>query len=176
MNTTYYSVGAFAFFIVMYAVGFAFVEVVNLQNYRGDPFMSRDGSYKDINKQVWMAALMFIVAGVVTIRAKMDLSEYCVPPTPINETTSMISPFPKPYKIESGFPYMNHTALQLSEVPIHHLFASIDKMDYLHTRLKATPDCHEYTVDEVFNYNYLVWVLAFFVGLQFTHLDNGILS
>lgn len=30
VNTTYISFGAFLFFIVMYCVGFAFVEVVNL--------------------------------------------------------------------------------------------------------------------------------------------------
>jgi hypothetical protein len=174
VNTTYISFGAFLFFIVMYCVGFAFVEVVNLQNYRGDPFMSRDGSYKDIKQQLWMAALMFACAGMVTLRQKYDLSEYCKPPTPINETTSMMSPFPRPYTIESGFPYMNHTALELSETPIHHLFASIDKMDYLNSHVKANPDCHAYSASEVFKYNYLVWVLAFFVGLQFTHLDNGI--
>ena len=119
---------------------------------------------------------MFAFAGMVTLRQKMDLSEYCKPPTPINETFSQMSHFPKPYLIESGFPYMNHTALELSETPIHHLFASIDKMNYLNSRVKANPDCHDYSVSSVFKYNYLVWVLAFFVGLQFTHLDNGILS
>lgn len=49
-------------------------------------------------------------------------------------------------------------------------------MDYLNSHVKANPDCHDYSVSSVFKYNYLVWVLAFFVGLQFTHLDNGILS
>jgi len=48
VNTTYISFGTFLFFIGMYIIGFTFVEVVNLQNYRKDPFMSRDGSYKDI--------------------------------------------------------------------------------------------------------------------------------
>lgn len=30
VNTTYFSVGVAVFFVVMYAIGFAFVEVVNL--------------------------------------------------------------------------------------------------------------------------------------------------
>jgi hypothetical protein len=176
VNTTYISFGVFLFFIVMYVVGFAFVNVVNLQNYRKDPFISRDGTYKDIKQQLWMAALMFAFAGMVTLRQKYDLSEYCKPPTPVNSTLSVLNHFPKPYTVESGFPYMNHTALQLSETPIHHLFASIDKMDYLSTHVKYNPDCHAYSTLDVFKYNYFIWVLAFFIGLQFTHLDNGILS
>ncbi len=52
----------------MYIIGFTFVEVVNLQNYRNDPFMGRDGSYKDIKGHLIMAALMFAVAGMVTVR------------------------------------------------------------------------------------------------------------
>lgn len=38
------------------------------------------------------------------------------------------------------------------------------------------PECHLYSARELFNYNYFIWTLAYFVGLQFTHLDNGILS
>jgi hypothetical protein len=49
-------------------------------------------------------------------------------------------------------------------------------MDYLSTRKSETPNCHEYSTWEVFQYNYFIWVLAYFVGLQFTHLDTGILQ
>lgn len=52
-------------------------------------------------------------------------------------------------------------------------------MDYLtkHQKTPLTPpECHLYTDDEVFYYNYLVWTLAYFIGLQFTHMDNGIFS
>ena len=35
------------------------------------------------------------------------------------------------------------------------------------------PVCREYTAFEVFKYNYLIWGIAFFLGLQFTHLDDG---
>jgi len=28
----------------------------------------------------------------------------------------------------------------------------------------------------VFSYNYFVWTLAFFLGLQFTHMDQGIMQ
>jgi hypothetical protein len=47
-------------------------------------------------------------------------------------------------------------------------------MDYLTP--VTQPECHIYSNQEVFNYNFFIWTLAYFVGLQFTHLDNGILS
>lgn len=157
----------------MYIIGFTFVEVVNLQNYRKDPFMSRDGSYKDIKMQVMMAVGMFALAGMVTLRQKNDLSEYCKPPVPpINET--LAGDFFLPQTVmESGFPKMNMTAAMLSDKPLHHIFASIDRMDYL-TKHLTEPECHSYSSWEIFKYNYLIWVAAYFVGLQFTHLDNGI--
>jgi hypothetical protein len=61
----------------MYAVGFAFVEVVNLTNERGNPFIGKDGTYKDIKWAVMIAALMYAFAGVVTLRGKEDLAQYC---------------------------------------------------------------------------------------------------
>jgi hypothetical protein len=55
------------------------------------------------------------------------------------------------------------------------LFKSITAKNYLSGDLvgKVDPVCREYTASEVFKYNYLVWGLAFFLGLQFTHLDDG---
>lgn len=38
------------------------------------------------------------------------------------------------------------------------------------------PECREIQDTKVFQFNYLVWTLFFFIGLQFTHLDNGILQ
>ena len=47
-------------------------------------------------------------------------------------------------------------------------------MNYLDK--EATPKCHEYDANEIFNYNYFVWTFAFFIGLQFTHLDVGFMQ
>ena len=93
--------------------------------------MSRDGSYKDIKMQMMMAVGMFALAGMVTLRQKNDLSEYCKPPVPpINETLAGNFFLPQTV-MESGFPKMNMTAVMLSDKPLHHIFASIDRMDYL---------------------------------------------
>lgn len=43
-------------------------------------------------------------------------------------------------------------------------------MDYL--SLHDTPSCKEYSNKEVFKFNYLIWTVFFFLGLQFTHLDT----
>ena len=68
VNTMYLSVGNLVFFIFIYAVGFAFVEVVNLQNERGNPFIGRDGTYKDIKWNIAIAFIMYMFAGMVTLR------------------------------------------------------------------------------------------------------------
>lgn len=77
MNTTYFSANEAVFFILMYAIGFTFVSVVNLRYERGKPFIGKDGTYKDIKWAVVIAALMYVLAGTVTIREKNDLSSYC---------------------------------------------------------------------------------------------------
>lgn len=35
------------------------------------------------------------------------------------------------------------------------------------------PNCHTYTPMEIFKFNYFVWTLGFFFGLQWTHADVG---
>lgn len=137
VNTTYISFGIFLFFIAMYIIGFTFVEVVNLQNYRKDPFMGRDGTYKDFKSQVLMAVLMFALAGMVTTRQKMDLNEYCKPVPPINGTYSEVF---EPAPVDVAFSRINMTAVNLSNKPLHHIFASIDRMDYLSKHL-GEADC-----------------------------------
>jgi hypothetical protein len=47
-------------------------------------------------------------------------------------------------------------------------------MNYL--KHDSAPECRTYTQDDVYNYNYHVWTVAYFVGLQFTHMDQGIFT
>lgn len=68
MNTTYVSIGSMVFYLVMNGVGFAFVEIVNLRNERGNPFIGRDGTYKDIKWALIIAGIIFAFSGVVTLR------------------------------------------------------------------------------------------------------------
>ena len=50
---------------------------------------------------------------------------------------------------------------------------SISQADYFGTRVKQDPTCKLYSVWDVFHYNMIWWNIAFFLGLNFTHLDNG---
>lgn len=68
VNTTYVSVGSLVFYLVMNGVGFAFVEIVNLQNERGNPFIDRYGSYNSIKWALIIAGIIFGFSGVVTLR------------------------------------------------------------------------------------------------------------
>lgn len=138
--------------------------------------MSRDGSYKDIKFHLLMAVGMFAVAGMVTFRQQQDLSEYCKPippPIPPNETLAGDYYFSHNLTLGQSLSKLNMTAAMLSEKPLIQIFASIDRMDYL-TKHLAEPECKQYTAWQIFKYNYFIWVACFFIGLQFTHLDNGI--
>ncbi len=56
------------------------------------------------------------------------------------------------------------------------LFATVEQMDYLNLTVRSNSMCHIYKPLETFKFNYFVWTLGFFLGLQFTHLDQGILQ
>ena len=61
----------------MWVVGFTFIEVVNLQNKRGNPFLGADGTYGTIKKAIIFSVLFFFLSGIVVLRQKEDLSNYC---------------------------------------------------------------------------------------------------
>ena len=167
VNTTFISTGGILFFLVIYVVGFTFVSVVNLQNQRANPFIGADGTYGDIKFNVILTCLMFAFAGMVTLRQKDDLSNYC-------KSNTLNLAFNN--NVEKNFNIFNLTHAELSsDKPLQQIFASIDMMDYLTKREQTQPpECHLYSNQEVFNYNYYIWTAAYFVGLQFTHLDTGV--
>lgn len=47
-------------------------------------------------------------------------------------------------------------------------------MNYVSGGNLKTPECHLYKTWELFKYNFFIWTTAYFIGLQFTHLDQGI--
>ena len=60
-----------------------------------------------------------------------------------------------------------------SSDPIVELFESIGRSNYFQEN--ALNDCHIYSKSEVFQYN-ILWLLAFYLGLQWTHAGQGILA
>ena len=54
------------------------------------------------------------------------------------------------------------------------LMQTIYERDYLKGFHVTKATCHEFSHEEVFNWNFHLWVTGFlFLGLQFTHLDIG---
>ena len=50
----------------------------------------------------------------------------------------------------------------------------MDSIDLLSTYIQFEEQAQSsksYTEKNVFEYNYFVWTLAFYIGLQFTHMD-----
>jgi hypothetical protein len=74
-------------------------------------------------------------------------------------------------------PVIDHVAAQNLTKPLHKLLYTVDQMEYTSVfQGVVVPECREIQSDKVFQFNYLVWTFFFFLGLQFTHLDKGILQ
>ncbi len=92
--------------------------------------------------------MLFFFSGIVALRQNYDLESYC------------------DEKKEGRFIYenvMRDISTIDTKAPLHKLFISIEKMNYL-GQLSA-PNCHIYSLFEVFKYNYFVWTTGYFLGL-----------
>lgn len=52
------------------------------------------------------------------------------------------------------------------------MFQSVSSADYLRQGI----GCRTYNDDEIFHYNYFIWTFGLFLGLQWTHMGQGILA
>lgn len=93
----------------MWIVGFTFVEVVNLQNERKNPFKGKDGTYKDITLTAVFSLVFFFICGIVVLRSKHDLSNYCASDSPLSINL----------KSSGNELFKNLTTSQLSDKPLH---------------------------------------------------------
>jgi hypothetical protein len=165
--TSFFSPGKFLFWLLLAAIGFTFVVVVNLDNTRGDPFMSRDGSHKDIKILIPLAVLLYFISSIIFLRGKYDMRRDC----PIVDQDFVHLAMEKGYISSSSFVF-NPVNLETQEV-----LKSSNSQDwsYLFNRISSEVEseqhCHTYSRSEVFWYNYW-YVLMYFLGLNFTHLDQ----
>ena len=75
----YLPISQLIFYMAATIVGFAFINVVNLRNERNNPFLSKDGCYKDIKRAIMYSIVFFFISGIVVLRQKYDFSGYCTP-------------------------------------------------------------------------------------------------
>lgn len=65
--TEWFSLAKYLTWMTLLIVGFTFVNVVNLDFYRGNPFWGRDNTYKDISKLVVIGTVMFFISPVIAL-------------------------------------------------------------------------------------------------------------
>jgi len=156
--TKYLSGAKFLFHYVMQLIGFTFVNIVNLQNVRKNPILDQHMSPASFYKTAAIVGpAIFLISQNGNIRGRNDVSSYCT-------ADNMELEMPKSeFQPELMLPAAD---------PMMQLFDSIGRMGYFEV---TSIGCHIYNGTEVFQYN-LLWLIAYYFGLQFTHADQGILK
>lgn len=136
VNTEWFPTSQFVSYMAFCIYGWSYINLVTLQ--RKDPFTSGNGGHSAFKKMILLTPILFLFSGIITLRARNDLSGYCDNEGESNE--------------DSGH-------------KTHMLRASDND---------TVADCHEYTDDEIFNWNFYYWTTGFILfGIQFTHIDIG---
>lgn len=149
--------------MAMNVVGWMYINRVNMQ--RKDPFTSGNGGHEGFKKlMILFAPLMYFMSGNVVKRQAHDLSGYC------EQTNDMVA---LTMLRDSNMIAPHELSHSISDSTLR-LFHSIGELNLAGEN--TLPECHVYTNMELFKYNYLIWTLGFFAGLQWTHLDVGPLS
>lgn len=94
---------------------------------------------------------MFLISFNICMRGKNDLSGYCDP----------LGIHKSPMTQKVNFEAMKDSMMQL--------FGSVQQAKYFEPNPVG---CHFYTKEEIVNYNFYVWTIAMYIGLQFSHVSN----
>lgn len=169
--TTYFSCGKFIYWMLLAAIGFTFVNVVNLGYERKNPWKSRDGSYKDIKKLIPIAFALFFASALVFLRGEHDMQRNCQPSF---SSEFMRDAFEKGIIQNAYDPYEHFAAtektfLETLNQELYQIYLDFRPI-FFFDEIKVS-DCKVYTHHEMFIYNYY-YLIIFFIGLNFTHLDN----
>lgn len=168
VNTTWFSLSQLLVFIAMNAIGFMFVNRVNME--RHDPFASgnrRNHHHAFKLACTLFAPILFIMSGIVTKRQAHDLSGYCASEQ-INENIAVSTTLSMLQTTKMMAPHQLDDSISDSTL---RLFHSIGELNLVGEN--SVPSCKVYTNMEIFKFNYFVWTLGLFAGLQWTHIDVG---
>ena len=119
---------------------------------RKNPFLDTYYTYDSVKRTIFVAIpCLFFITSMVMLRGRYDLEGFC------NQS-------------ETSHPYkqFQHTVLEVSKSVVEYIgvLFGLNLQTY-----NESNDCKIYSKSEVFAYNYFVWTAAFFIGLQFTHMD-----
>ena len=162
----------FVMFLAMGIYGWSFVNLVTLQ--RKNPFTSGNDSYGSFKKMLILVPILFMFSGLIVLRQTEDLSEYCKEHQTANGYSKHVAMLKQGYSAESVSALKNVIATEDRNMLFLHSLQMTNYLGAIETRHQVSPDCHIYTSEEVFNWNFYMWTLGFLLlGIQFTHADIG---
>ena len=168
--TTYFSFGKLFYWMVLAVIGFSFVVVVNLGNVRRTPFTSSDGSFKDIKTLIPVAFSLFVISSIMFLRDKYDMQRDCSQVDPSFVTNAIDNGIIQSRlggQLNLNSRSQNYSGAEMDSFGI--VWSAISEI--LFSISDAETKCHIYSRMEMFKYNYF-YLIVYFIGLNFTHLDN----
>jgi len=155
--TTFFSFGKLILWCLCCLAGFTFVTLVTLKRERQNPFLSRHGTYKDIIILAIVAPVLYFTAPIIFLRDRNDMQRGCL--SDLNQENIAL------YSNDQNFQNDNY-------IDITSISDFISNFSILYTDALQEPTvCHPYNMWQAFFYNY-TFVLVFFIGLNYTHLDK----
>lgn len=155
-DSEFLDLGKFLYWMVMVVAGFTYINLVNLTNLRRNPFLDNHMSPSSFYKTVGLVApALFVLSMNINIRGKEDL---------VTRFANV-----RHYNTTLGEHY-DKLAAENNEMTM--LASSFEHNFARNYDLNGLP----YSDQQVHDYNLHIWALALFFGLQFQHIDNGILE
>lgn len=76
--TTVIPVSTYVYYLIMNIIGTTFINVVNLQNVRKNPFLDTYYTYDSLKKTIFIACpSLFFVTSMIMLKSRYDQNEYC---------------------------------------------------------------------------------------------------
>ena len=75
--TTYLPFSVMSYMLVMWALGFTFINIVGMRNRGPDPFCDGHQSHASFKATLLFSIIFFFISGLVVLRQRYDLTEYC---------------------------------------------------------------------------------------------------
>lgn len=148
--TTWLPLGVAFYYWIMLLIGFVFVNLVNLQNERKNPFLDSHYEYTSfIQTALLVGPALYFVTSMVELRGPHDLTSWCKEDT----TYKAVGNAPQP--------------MQSATDAIIGFVEAVLALDFSSLKSAANygGECKIYSKTEVALYNYFVWTTGFFLGL-----------
>ena len=166
--TTVFSFGKFVLWMTLVISGFAFVNQVNLMNQRRSLFRGRDGTYRDFIILVLLSVILYFFAPIIALRSRHDMQR----------DLQFSGLFKNELPIENHYPgCKGHTACAepfpiLPPLPEYLRFLIREfSLFFYQLDFPIAPNwCYLYTDYEIVFHN-SCFIIAFWLGMNYTHLD-----